>query len=661
MADPALGWESFSSWASSSTKYDPINDRIMFFDLRPVRSNAPSTTLASLLHLYVPPTSFQKEALVALLSALPLQEVTPQQFHEWSTSSYNQDLLRLVPHTPGDLNTIKCTIFPRMATRTLAKSDINTALKSMVSSLHPPPKDEEALIHYLQWESPLWSRYYYDASMNKVAILLPKNELDQSLTPSTGQQPQNQSVSYIETAALLMLMLDSPAFLALPAFSRLFGASVIDIERKEVSALLEAALPKVNGIVFLPGASSVVEYSHVKYLNLYRQDMVPVPTPVSKYTPDQQLMVWAHDAIYEFMFPLPKDRAILHYIMGESFLHPAKRPHWFVLIQSVLQGVGKSLIADGFRVLLGKSNTRALSSRDMADKSFSGHRGTAVLYTIDDQCSSDPRFLDAIKSQVTEDQTISESKYKDSKEVDNYGRFFITVNNLENIEIDLNDRRAAIWVIEATADQLKDFISSSNDHLTPLVSPALMGTFEPYNRAKMVYALFKQLVTAHPGVLAQHTMDKHKWAVATFPDIGQTELPETSGNVACRQRAVFMSKADALASALIKDNKALALPPIFNSSTFIPMYAELNNLCTASEAKHLVKSLMARLRSDKGFTSTNTRKSVNGTQGAIWQTLTYDEDQRQSDVSKWATRLEEEYETDKRGCTDDTNVHRLKR
>lgn len=151
-------------------------------------------------------------------------------------------------------------------------------------------------------------------------------------------------------------------------------------------------------------------------------------------------------------------------VLHEMFTNPAKKTG--ILINMLgKQGIGKSIITELLDSIL-NGNSVSISSKDRLTQQFNSLLQNKLLITVE-ECAMVGKekhdFFDQLKARVTNKTTISEAKFADAQEVEDFSNYHFISNNPYNTKIESTEDRR-VFCNEAN----NEYIMS----MTPLVKKA---------------------------------------------------------------------------------------------------------------------------------------------------------------------------------------------
>jgi hypothetical protein len=133
--------------------------------------------------------------------------------------------------------------------------------------------------------------------------------------------------------------------------------------------------------------------------------------------------------------------------VADLFQNPGRKTTIAVLLRSTLNGVGKSLLGEILRDIVGTHHSARIGLQDVVHH-FNSLVGDRVLIQVDEANDFRKEYDAALKNMVTADECVVTLKGRDSIILKNYARLFITSNAVSPIVLDEHNRR--FFVMEPT-------------------------------------------------------------------------------------------------------------------------------------------------------------------------------------------------------------------
>lgn len=140
--------------------------------------------------------------------------------------------------------------------------------------------------------------------------------------------------------------------------------------------------------------------------------------------------------------------------IAHMFQRPGEKTTNAVILASVLNGIGKSLLGEVIRGIVGREGSVAVEL-DRLKSNFNKVLERKLFVQMDE---ADGTFLgleSKLKDLVTADTVVIEPKGFDAYVVDNYARIFMTSNSTRPIRLDAENRRFLVIVPELTVRDAK--------------------------------------------------------------------------------------------------------------------------------------------------------------------------------------------------------------
>lgn len=563
-ADPDEGYRLLDEFSLGAPGYNPTENRETYYALAPVRATGSNATLQTLIATYL---RGNKTFLEDLMSSA-------QSLREFCTSPAVLDCLRAY-----DLSD---PLREKGLAVDLANhyKDKEPAAKSWITALKKRLVSERAILvqeisRHAVKDIPGFHNLYYYAGANKAAQGIYSVNTPESMAQSTDGGRQYQApYNVLDPKSFAARVCCSP-FARHSEFQDLFGV----VGARQTTALvdyLREIIPHIHELKFLPGFPSIVEFEKNRYLNTYRGDLLPKSVPVSEWTAAHHTMTAAVDSLFEWLFPDPRDLAVLRYFMGAVVVDPASKLEWVLTIQARTQGCGKTMIYEMLRSVVGHANCQTNSS-DTALEKYNGWVSSKVLCCIDDMVvdSHSRELLDKLKPMITSDSLAVRNMYHEAVETPIFCDIMITSNAFEDLDLDKNDRRLAVLAVDRSLEELEEWRAAESRRV---VLPEGVISKSP---DKNIFALCSALYKQHPGVMRQYILDHYIATRREHPRIVSNELPWTSSNAAYRTGVT--SSMDQLLEQVSSDLLAKRLPPLIDTVVFFPAYASSRGLFTLDE------------------------------------------------------------------------------
>lgn len=137
--------------------------------------------------------------------------------------------------------------------------------------------------------------------------------------------------------------------------------------------------------------------------------------------------------------------------VADLFQNPGRKTTIAMLLRSSLNGVGKSLLGEILRDIVGGHHSTRIGLKDVVHH-FNALVGDKVLIQVDEANDFRKEHDAALKSMVTDETCVVTLKGRDSITIANYARLFITSNSVSPIVLDEHNRRFFVMEPELTID-----------------------------------------------------------------------------------------------------------------------------------------------------------------------------------------------------------------
>ena len=126
--------------------------------------------------------------------------------------------------------------------------------------------------------------------------------------------------------------------------------------------------------------------------------------------------------------------------VADLFQNPGRKTTIAMLLRSALNGVGKSLLGEILRDIVGEKHSIRMSLGDVLHH-FNAPIADRVLIQVDEANDFRKEHDSALKNMVTAEECVVTLKGRDSVVVKSYARLFITSNSVSPIVLDEHNRR----------------------------------------------------------------------------------------------------------------------------------------------------------------------------------------------------------------------------
>lgn len=238
--------------------------------------------------------------------------------------------------------------------------------------------------------------------------------------------------------------------ISVAGFQRYYGNKFVAMGRREVPApnywLNHEARRSYKGVVFEPGVETKGFY------NLWRGFSVE-PDPTGDWS-----MLSEH--IMENL--AQGDESIYNWVIGwfaQIIQQPQIKPGTSISIRGKM-GTGKTVIGEHMGALIHQHYVLVDDSRYMLSN-FNSHMASALILHADEAFwAGDPRHVGHLRGMVTSKTHRIEPKGKDSFEVNNHMRLFVTSNNAWLIPAGFEERRFAVFDMADGRMQEKSYFAA---------------------------------------------------------------------------------------------------------------------------------------------------------------------------------------------------------
>lgn len=155
----------------------------------------------------------------------------------------------------------------------------------------------------------------------------------------------------------------------------------------------------------------------------------------------------------EHLFPNASERDYVMRWLAFKLKYPGKKMNTALLVWSRNQGVGKNLLFECIRDIIGSNHSQTITQSDLK-RDFNGWLKNKVLVIGDEVLTSDRRVeTDQLKVLITGTSVTINEKHQPEYSVENFASFVFLSNHDDAIHIDKEDRR--FFVHEITAQPLE--------------------------------------------------------------------------------------------------------------------------------------------------------------------------------------------------------------
>jgi hypothetical protein len=188
----------------------------------------------------------------------------------------------------------------------------------------------------------------------------------------------------------------------------------------------------VHDLTYDPKSTALLfERDGLTWFNTYRAPLIePLPgdtTPLNEFL--------------GYLVPDEAEREHLLRVIAWTIRHPGEKVRHAIMIRSEYQGIGKSILADIWKAMVGESNARTVSSEEIAGNT-QGFLQESVLNVIEELAlGSGRQFYNRMKDWITGNSVRINEKYLARREWPNLVTFLVLTNLKIPILIEDTDRR----------------------------------------------------------------------------------------------------------------------------------------------------------------------------------------------------------------------------
>jgi len=201
-------------------------------------------------------------------------------------------------------------------------------------------------------------------------------------------------------------------------------------------------ISKVQDITYVPAApSGPIERHGLRYFNTFRTSDVAAtpgdPAPILEFL--------------EYLVPTDSERDHLVKVIAFTVRHPGIKVRHAILLGSIVQGIGKSLLADVWGRLLGTQNVRKTSSGEISS-AFQGWIKENLLVVCEElNIGQGLTVYNELKDLITSDFRPINEKHLAVRQWPIYSTFLLLTNLKVPLLIEPSDRR--LFVIDSPAEK----------------------------------------------------------------------------------------------------------------------------------------------------------------------------------------------------------------
>jgi len=155
--------------------------------------------------------------------------------------------------------------------------------------------------------------------------------------------------------------------------------------------------------------------------------------------------------------------------VADIFQNPGRKTTKAVLLRCSLMGVGKSLLGEVIRDIVGTDHSARLGLRDVTHH-FNSLMASRVLVQVDEARDIQKEHDSQLNHMVTAEECVMTLKNRDSVIVKSYGRLFLTSNDLVPINMDEHNRR---WLVLEPDLTIEDQDGNWSKWVGSVVAPML--------------------------------------------------------------------------------------------------------------------------------------------------------------------------------------------
>lgn len=197
--------------------------------------------------------------------------------------------------------------------------------------------------------------------------------------------------------------------------------------------LSEGRIAHVDDLTFWPGKGLYIEDNGQRFLNQWRDPLVPC-------SPGDVSVFLDHVA---FVFQSEREQNILLDVIAFMIQYPGEKIHWMLIIVGKA-GIGKSYFQYVLQLQLGAKNI-SLPSNDQIREQYSGWQKNCQLVIVEELMGSDRRDLvNKLKPWITQRETVIREMHREGYVHPNRFNMIAFTNHENALPIDQDDRRFCV-------------------------------------------------------------------------------------------------------------------------------------------------------------------------------------------------------------------------
>lgn len=203
-------------------------------------------------------------------------------------------------------------------------------------------------------------------------------------------------------------------------------------------------VPRVDGMIYLPGCDQIVQFGHGEsYVNTY--DDRDVPEITKPKTDEEKAALEAVRFHFATLFPDDRERRILLSFFAHHVQSPMDRVNWAVLVQGV-EGAGKTWMQNFMAAVLGPKNVKPVKPTSLFADFNGWAEGSQMAFVEEIRLRGHERYevLDKIKDVITNDTLEVTRKGRDPVSRPNTQSYVLLTNWQDALALSDNDRRYMI-------------------------------------------------------------------------------------------------------------------------------------------------------------------------------------------------------------------------
>lgn len=232
-----------------------------------------------------------------------------------------------------------------------------------------------------------------------------------------------------------------------------FMPEVFAAEMDAVSyALNICRIPRVDNLMFWPGAGAFFDHRGLRYLNTYARGGVE-PCATLEGDEDARRIIELFMSHVRNLIPSEREQRILIDFMAYVYQNPGRRVRWGPVLVGI-EGAGKTFFFTIMQRLLGH-NAKSVTTTAI-NSEFTGWAADAILINIDEiriAGTNKYAILDKMKPMISDDTISVIYKGRDERSIPNFASYMMSTNHGDAIPVGDNDRRYCVVTTRYTTKE----------------------------------------------------------------------------------------------------------------------------------------------------------------------------------------------------------------